>query len=231
MANVEVLRNKCKEIHQQRQQEVELILTDWLELFISTGHAWRAVTGNKKCKPIPIHKYFRNSDRLTTTYDEYKKGYNFRRLNEFRWPDIPEKEIFEIIESLGFIICTFNHLSYTLANMCLVVPDSKKGQPLTFAQKWVRKINHAYSEYIVSEKNLAKNYYESMVSQLCDVPYETIQIYDGYALFKGFEFNSSNISLRCARYVRTMMHKDGLKELYENREYKGICVFYDPPQP
>ncbi len=231
MANVEVLRNKCKEIHQQRQQEVELILTDWLELFISTGHAWRAVTGNKKCKPLPIHKYFSSSDRLSTTYEEYKKSYDFVYGNRFCWPDIPEKEIFEIIEGLGFIICTFNHLSCTLANMCLVVPDSKKSQPLTFAQKWVRKINHAYSEYIVSEKNLAKNYYEAMVSQLCECPSGSIQICDEYALFKNYVFDSIGMSLRCVRYIRAMMHKDGLKELYENREYKGICVFYDPPQP
>ena len=70
-----------------------------------------------------------------------------------------------------------------------------------------------------------------MVSQLCECPSGSIQICDEYALFKNYVFDSIGMSLRCVRYIRAMMHKDGLKELYENREYKGICVFYDPPQP
>lgn len=231
MANVEELRKKCNELHRSRREEVKLILTDWLERFISNGCVWRAVNGNKKCKPIPIHKYFSSSERLSTTYEEYKKSYDFKYRHRFLWPDIPQEEIFEIIEGLGFIICTFNHLSYALANMCLVVPDSKKGQPLTFAQKWVKKINHAYSDFIESERNAAKDYYEVMVSQLCKTPSGSIQICNEYTLFKDYVFDLTSMSLRSARYIRAMMHEDGLKEHYENGEYKGICVFYDPPQP
>lgn len=229
MANVEELRNKCKEIHQQRREEVKLILTDWLELFISEGRVWRAINGNKKCKPIPIHNDFPSSDyRLVSTYEEYQKCYDFKVLHKFCWPDIPEKEIFEIIESLGFLICKLDYLSYTLANMCLVVPDFKKGEPLTFAQKWVKKINHAYSVHVNEERNLARKYYEDFVSQLCDVPSNQIQICDGYALFKDFEFKPK-VSLRCIRYIRNLMHYDGIKEYYENDAYKGVRVFYDTP--
>lgn len=231
MANVEELRKKCNELHRSRREEVKLMLTDWLDLFISNGRVWRAVAGNKRCRPIPIHKYFSSSDRLDTTYEEYKEDYDFRTFHKFLWPNIPEEEILEIIENLGFVSCSIDS-NCTLSNMCLVVPAYEKGRPLTFAQKWVRKINHAYSQYVEIERNIAKRNYEDFVSQLYAVPSGSIEICDGYALFKDFAYESDKkMSSKCIRYVRAMMHKDGIENYSVNDEYKGVRVFYEAPQP
>lgn len=232
MKTVEDLRNRCKELHKQflaeeqihelRRQEVVTILNDWLELFISEHHVWLAIAGNKRCVPIPIHRFFSKDKRLETTYSEYKEKRYWD--HHFVWPNLPEREILEIIHGLGFIIYG------TLACMDLSVPPYEKGQPLTFAQKWVRKINHSFSVYVADERKKAEYYYQSFVSQLYDTPVKNIEVCKEYALFKDFHFVKPIISTRCAAYIVRLMHKDGIKELWEDDKYKGICVFYELPQ-
>lgn len=233
MANVEELRKDCIKMHEQqmlekerieqlRYEEIKFILSDWLELFISDHHAWRAVIGNKKCHPIPIHNYFSKKDRLSLPYLKFRET----RCSEwcFLWPDLPDEKVRQAIGDLGFVV-----FGTSLNNMSLAVSAYEKGHPLTFAQICVQRINHSYSEYIAAERKKAKYCYRDFLSQLCDVPNESIVICDGYALFKDFKFKP-RMSLRCARYIRAMMHRDGLKELYEDGEYKGIRVFYEAPQ-
>lgn len=235
MTTVEDLRNKCKElrkqlldeeqVHELRRKEVVTILNDWLELFISHRHVWLAIAGNKRCVPIPIHRYFSKGKRLKTTYAEYKEMNSCWYDYCFLWPDLPEKEILEIVHGLGFII------HGTLDCLTLSVPPYEKGQPLTFAQKWIRKINHHYSVHIAAERKKAKYCYQSVVAQLYDTPVEEIEVCKEYVLFKDFHFITATMSVRCAEYIRALMHKDGMKELREDGEYKGICVFYESPQP
>lgn len=233
MKTVEDLRNRCKELHKQfldeeqihelRRQEVVTILNDWLELFISEHHVWLAIAGNKRCVPIPIHRFFSKDKRLETTYSEYKEKRGWE--HNFIWPNLPEKEIWEIIKGLGFIVHGF-----TLPYISLSVPPYEKGQPLTFAQKWVRKINHSYSVHIAAERKKAEYCYQSLVSQLYDTPVEKIEVCKEYAFFKDFHLLKPTMSVRCAAYIRALMHKDGMKELWEDDKYKGICVFYELPQ-
>lgn len=235
MTTVEDLRNRCKalykqfldeeQIHELRRQEVVTILNDWLELFISEHHVWLAIDGNKRCVPIPIHRFFSKDKRLETTYTEYKEKNSWNN-HYFLWPDLPGNEIGKIIEGLGFIIHGF-----TLSYMSLSVPPYEKGQPLTFAQKWVRKINHSFSVHIADERKKAKYCYQSLVSQLYGTPVKKIEVCKEYVLFKDFCLLKPTMSTRCAAYIRALMHKDGMKELWEDGKYKGICVFYESPQP
>lgn len=242
MANVEELRKKCNQmceqqvlekehLDQMRYEEIKFILCDWLDLFISDHHAWRAVIGNKRCCPIPISNYFSKRDRLSAPYLKFRETRTSKW--DFLWPDLPDEKICQAIQDLGFVIIqpTSSSIPHaTVDNIALVVPPSEKDKPLTFAQTWVQMINHRYSEYIAAERKKAKYCYRDFLLQLCDVPDESIVICDDYALFKDFKFKPK-MSLRCANYIRAMMHKDGLKELYENDEYKGIRLFYELLQP
>ena len=201
MTTAKQLREHCDQLRIQREEDLKSILSDYFESsFIEAHRPWKAVIGNKRCKPIPIHRDF--------------LGY------KFKWPNLSEDLLRKCLESLGFVI--------TEHRISLTVPACEKGKNLTFAQEWVKKINSSYSQYCVNEKKTANELYLKLISDLRSVPSESVKTCEGYTLFEEFKFEPE-ISAKCATYIRALMCRDGLEEYYEDSKYKGIRIFQQPP--
>lgn len=189
MITVNDLRERCKKIHSNRRKKVECVLESWLkESFIFKNRPWRAVIGNKRCKPIPIHR-----DILS-----YRDNTHF-----LCWPDLPEHEIREILEILGFVIIG--------AKLSLAVPPLEKGKPLTFAQEWVKRINYNYSLYIRNERMLAEKSYNDIISLLYNAPDKSIRICDGYVLFEGVNISNITGSAHFSRFLTNLLSRNDLE--------------------
>ncbi len=210
MTKAKELREYCEKLRVEREENLKTVLNDYFEaVFIKSHKPWRAVIGNKKCKPIPIYRdfyYFENN----STYPE-KTEFGWR----FKWPNMSEEMIRQGLMNLGFVI-TENWISIS-------VPAYEKGKKLTFAQEWVKKINTSYSEYCANEKKRADRLYEECISDLMSMPTEFIRTFDEYTLFCEFMF-SKEISITCAKFFNRLMVHDGIEEHYENGVYKGIKV-------
>lgn len=207
MTSAKKLRERCDQLRFQRERDLKAILIHYFESSFIEGHKpWKAVIGNKKCKPIPIYRDFYSSD--TTSF-----------CNKFKWPNLSEDLIRKGLEDLGFVI-TENRISLT-------VPACVKGEKLTFAQKWVRKINYSYSMYCANEKQKAIEIYEELISKLYSTSAMNIITCEGYTLF--YVKSETKISAKCSKYLRALMARDGIEEYYENDAYKGIKVLQQPP--
>ena len=129
---------------------------------------------------------------------------------------MPESFIREYLENLGFVL--------TKGEICVSVPAYKKGESLSFAQKWVRKINHSYSEFCLNEKKLAEKMYSDFIQELIETPVEKIKIRDGYVLFEKFKF-SKELSWKCYNNMKRTMKEDGyIFKVYDDKEYIGVGV-------
>lgn len=211
MATIEELREFCNQVREQRRNDIKAILNDYLETyFIANPRPWRAVIGNKNCKPIPIHRkfYVKKTRKLYVKKEPTKCDF-------FSWPDLQEAEIREVIESLGFVI--------TKSCISISVPAHEKGKPLTFAQKWVKKINDNYAVYVVTERKKARAYHDELISSLCTTSVEKIKICDDYTLFQDFKFETT-MSRICSNYLKKLLLDDGIERYLEEGEYKGIRV-------
>lgn len=124
------------------------------------------------------------------------------------------------LEELGFVI--------TEHRISLTVPACEKGKKLTFAQEWVKKINSSYSQYCLNEKKKANELYSEFISKLHSTSAESVKTYEGYTLFERFKFETE-ISAKCATYIRALMSHDGVEEYYEDGKYKGVRVLQQPP--
>ena len=143
-------------------------------------------------------------------------------LEKLKLLNLSEEAIRKALVNLGFVItCPYIDISVT-------VPPYEKGKKLSFAQECVKKINYSYSEYCKIEKDLAEGLYSEYLSELTSTPTENIKIYGEYILFSEFEF-SHVISSICHRAILSLLKSDGIEELYENGEYKGIKVLRQPP--
>jgi hypothetical protein len=211
---VEKLRELCNEIHQERREEVETVFKCWLADFIKDNRPWRAVEGNKRCKPIPMHMNF-SCGRIRNLRDEKKFYYRY-------FPDLPDEEIKEIIEGLGFVVYD-SRFNPNMGRFCITVPAYEKGKPLTFAQEYVRKINHNYSLYIAGERKKAREIFDKIITELTHMPIEKITRGKDFTLFEGYKYEDE-ISLECARFYRKLYKKAGMEIYYEDGEYKGIVV-------
>ncbi len=197
------LREYCKDLQTQREEEVKQILSNYFEYSFIKGHKpWKAVIGNKRCLPIPIYKDFYTSQD-----------------NEFTWPNLSEDLLRKTIENLGFVI--------TKDKIRLSVPAWEKGKELTFAQEWVQKINLNYSHYCVDEKKKAEELYYKVISTLLSTDPNKIKTYEEYTIFEDVKFKE-NISRRCYLYLKSLLKANGIEEYYEgiicNKEYKGFKV-------
>lgn len=202
MTAVEELRELCENLRIKRKEELKSILNEYFEAtFILPHKPWRAVVGNKKCRPIPIYRDF--------GFPEYGDFF------KIQWPNYSEETLRNVLTDLGFVV--------TENKICISVPAYEKGKKLTFAQEWVKKINTSYSEYCEKEKHLAKEFYQEFVSKLISTPVEKIKTCDGYTLFMDFKIEPKSSS-KCASFVRKLMLRDGIEELFENGSYKGIKV-------
>lgn len=204
MTTVKELREHCDKLRIQREEDLKSVLNDYFEsAFISDHRPWRAVIGNKKCKPIPIHRDF------------YYPGQSSLG-HKFEWPNFSEEGLRQSLVNLGFTV--------TEHRISLCVPACEEDKKLTFAQEWVKKINASYSEYCANEKKLARELYSEFVSMLFSIPTENVKTCDEYTLFCDFKFEHT-ISSKCATYIINLMSHDGIEAYYENGEYKGIRVF------
>lgn len=209
MSTIKDLQDFIKKLRIEREneakQQIDKLLENFFQQSFIEGHRpWHAVIGNKRCKPVPIHyhiEFYRES-----SVDK-----------DWMWPDMPESFIREYLETLGFVL--------TKGKICVSVPAYKKGEPLSFAQKWVRKINHSYSVYCLNEKKLAKKMYSDFIQELIETPVEKIKIRDGYVLFEKFKF-SKEISRKCYHNMKRTMKEDGyIFEVYdEKKNYIGVGV-------
>ena len=135
MTTINELRQYCERLSNERREELKSALNNYFSSTFIEGHRpFRAVIGNKRCKPIPIHRSF--------MMKSVESVYSY----EMTWPNYSEELIRRELENLGFVI-TQNQISIS-------VPPHKKGTTLTFAQKWVKKINDSYSEFCANEKSL-----------------------------------------------------------------------------
>ena len=209
MTTAKELRQYCEQLRKEREEELKSVLSDYFESTFIAGHKpFRAVIGNKRCKPIPIHRWFLAFSEETVL--NYK----------IQWPNFSEELLRKELENLGFII--------TKNRICISVPPYEKGAKLSFAQEWVRKINASYSDYCAKEKKIANAVYSEVVSALHSTPTESIKTYDGYTLFCGVKFDRE-ISSKCATFIRRLMRRDGIEEYYEDGKYKGIKVYDSHP--
>lgn len=208
MTTVKELRQHCERLTSKREEELKSALSEYFHSTFIAGHRpFRAVIGNKKCKPIPIHRTFVAFSGETLLSDKIK------------WPNFSEELLRKELENLGFII-TKNRISIS-------VPPYEKGAKLSFAQEWVKKINASYSEYCANEKKVANEMYSEFISALYSVPVESIKTYDEYTLFCDFKFDRK-ISSKCATFIRRLMARDGIEEYYEDGKYRGIKVYNNP---
>lgn len=204
MKTVEELRQYCNDIHARRREAVLIVLENFLERdFLYSHRPWKAVIGNRKCKPIPIHRYILKTSRPGAT---------------LVWPDLPLDEIIEIIESLGFVVTSSE-------NLRIVVPPCPKGKPLTFAQEWVKRINYNYSLYVDKQKRRAKELYPEFISQLSETPFTKIKRGNNCTFFEDFSFRNpkEEYDFIFYRYLKNLLAKDGIIP-YENGDHKGYCV-------
>lgn len=167
MSNIKDLQDFIEKLRIEREneakQQFEKLLENFFQQSFIDGHRpWRAMIGNKRCKPVPIHHHI-------VFYKESSID------KDSMWPDMPESFIREYIEKLGFVL--------TNDAICISVRAYKKGEPMSFVQKWVRTINQSYSEYCQNEKKLAEKLYSDFIDELINTPTEKIKICDGYVFF------------------------------------------------
>ena len=205
MTTAKELRQHCEQLRKEREEELKSVLSDYFESTFIAGHKpFRAVIGNKKCRPIPIHRWF--------------LAFSGERLLNYKiqWPNFSDDMLRKELENLGFVI--------TKDRISISVPPCEKGAKLSFAQEWVKKINASYSDYCANEKKIANEVYSEAVSALLSTPTENIKTCDGYTLFCGVKFERE-VSSKCATFVKRLMARDGIEEHYEDGKYKGIKVY------
>ena len=205
MTTAKELRQHCEQLRKEREEELKSVLSDYFESTFIAGHKpFRAVIGNKKCRPIPIHRWFLafSGERLLNC--------------KIQWPNFSEDMLRKELENLGFVI--------TKDRISISVPPCEKGAKLSFAQEWVKKINASYSDYCANEKKIANEMYSEFILALRSIPAESIRIYDGYTLFCDFKVDYK-ISSKCATFMKRLMKRDGIAECYEDGKYMGIKVY------
>ena len=242
MTTAKELRQYCEQLRNEREEELKCVLNDYFEsTFIVCHRPFRAVIGNKKCKPIPIHRNFLafSEETVLPSIMAVIKEKRCRPISisimhrdflalsgetvlncKIQWPNFSEELRRKELEKLGFII-TGNRISIS-------VPPYEKGAKLSFAQEWVKKINTSYSDYCANEKKIANEVYSEFVSELLSTPTKSIKTYDGYTLFCDFKFDCK-ISSKCTTFIRRLMIRDGIEECYEDGKYKGIKVYNSHP--
>ncbi len=219
---LENIRIQCNKIHKNRRDTVKQMLILWLEKqFIYEHHRpWKAVLGNKRFRPVPIHRDF-SSDKI--------RNLNCVTNPSLYWPELPDEEILSIIKDLGFKICSVNtelddnNKSVVLDELCLYVLPPEEGKPLTFAQEWVRKINNAYSKYVREERKIAKQHYFEVLSDLnglCSNDYaDYIRFGDDCVIIENYDY-SEYMSKICRAHVTRLLAKDGIT--YHCNEDKNL---------
>ena len=177
----------------------------FVEECINRHLSWRAVYENKKCKPIPVyHKISFPNDKVQL---------------KFVWPSTSRDLIDNTLVRLGFI-----PVGASEDKLCLMVPRYRGYGELSYAQKWVRKINQEYSCYCYQESKKAIVLFDEMIDDLCNWPIEKIVPYNGTTLFKDFKFSKS-VSSTCLKFIKRKMLQNAMYEMYAvDKTYIGLIV-------
>jgi len=118
-----ILRNYSKNLILSTA-ELEDALSSYFEHeFIATHKPWKAIIGNKKCEPIPLDSGFCYITKLP--------------VDTLSISIMPKEMLIETLKKLGFIVSQRYEIG-------VLVPSYKKGETLTFAQKWAKRINDEY---------------------------------------------------------------------------------------
>lgn len=214
MATAQELREHLQDVSTGKTEALKAVLNAYFEYsFIKAHKPFRAVIGNKECRPIPIYRDFPGYGRTIIT----TKGTMVTErvdLPHFEWPIEPEEALRKELESLGFVL--------TEHWITIAVQPYKKEEPMSFAQGWVKKINASYAAYCESEKKEAEKVYPTLLAQLKSSPY-TISLNDGYVLYPNFTFDvPEHVSIPFIKFARRLMRDSGIEAYFENGKYKGI---------
>lgn len=208
MTTIMELWKSCDALRCEHQAELINVLNHFAEYsFIYPHRPWRAVVGNKKCKPIPIHRYILYPEDVSIT-----SAANV-------WPRFSKGRLRRELEDLGFIV--------TGEHICLSVPPVEYGEPLTFAQQYVKEINYSYSIYCDKQKEIAKRSYQELLSLLqSEAEKGNAYTFDDYTFFPKLEMpKAKKVSPKCYTFIRRLMAIDGIEEVFEDKKYMGIKVF------
>lgn len=217
MKTVQDLRKKNSLIYDEHKEEIKRTIEYWIDKKVIPSHRpWRAVIGNKRCKPIPIHRDFAPMSKKRSIHGDMED-----LLYGIMWPDFEESEIREHIESLGFVIGTRSKY------LAISVPSTKNGESLTFAQGCAKKVNDNYSRYCQKEKHKAEEIFPQFIEKMYNTPTDNIKIGDNCVIYKGFMF-SKRVSQECATFCYRLLKKEGIEPYYEEiegkKKYKGMAV-------
>ena len=194
MRTINDLYEHINQEHSKRQKQIKTAIIDYFTYhFIKCHKPWRAIKTRNKCVTEPFYA-------------------------KLSWPNLPEDNIRECIIKLGFVLFRPSKTMWYVT-----VPKWKKGEKLTFAQEWVKKINDNYTKYCAQEKERAKALFSEYISELISSSPEKIHFFSEYTLFEGFVFREV-ISVECARFMREMLKNEGIEEYCENDKYVGIIV-------
>ena len=208
MALASEVRERCSQLYDERKEELKLVLCKFFEEeFISKHRVWRATPFNKKYTPVPVSKYF-------SSFPEEK-------VKKYSWPNMSEEVVRKLLRELGFFVSE--------SEIFLCVPPIEKAKKLTFAQEYVKKVNHAYSVYCAEQKKKAKEVYSDLLSSLKEHSDKNVIIYDDYTFFKNVKINFKEIEKKGYKMVKKFMKQDGIEECFENGEY-CIKVYHDNPE-
>lgn len=208
MSDAKELRERCNQLKDERREELKSVLNMYAQEYFST-RPFRAVIGNKRCKPVPIHKSIFGFEKKSVYHDKF-----------LVWPNFSKNQLRKELEDLGFVLTESSYF-------CISIPPIQKGKKLTFAQKWMKMINDNYSAYCHNQKKLANEVYSTLILDLLSRPAEEIKTCEEYTLFYNYKYNFKNpISIKCYSYVKRLMAKDRIEEFHENNEYKGIIVYH-----
>lgn len=208
MTTIMELWKSCDALRCEHQEELINVLNKFMEdSFLYPHRPWRAVVGNKKCKPIPVYRYIQYPDE------------NVYNTPSIVWPRFSKGRLRRELEDLGFIV--------TGERICLSVPPVEYGETLTFAQQYVKEINYSYSIYCDKQKKIAKRSYQELLSLLqSEAEKGNAYTFDDYTFFPKLEMpKAKKVSPKCYTFIRRLMAIDGIEEVFEDKKYMGIKVF------
>lgn len=215
MATVKELREHLERIRVEREKNLKFILEHYFEVvFIQSNKPWRAVIGNKKCRPVPIHRDFKPIGKEATYPKKNDWGW------QLCWPNMSEEVLRQELVNLGFVV--------TKTWISISVPACVKGEELTFAQEWVRKINKNHEIYCNQERKKAKTIYAKLMADLMSWPKESVKTCQTYTCFEQFEFEVE-ASTKCLGFIKKWLARDRIEMNCESNKPQCVKVWRSTP--
>ena len=204
MASLEGFRALYVNVREKRKEEVVKVLDSWFKCkFIRENRPWHANYGANRCRYVAIHRDFYNDFSAESISKEF---YSYL----YRWPYMSQEELQEVLLELGFVFSSYG------SRICIAVPIHEKGTPYTYAQNWVKEINHNYSVYVAHEKKIAEADFDKTINELRDYPSSKIHIAKDHIIFYDYkhpEFEVRGLPRR--RFYNRFLKENGISEYIE----------------